>query len=116
MAVLTDARAYVVAQLAGLGLAVVTDPRNARPLTAYVGPPEFDLGGVNQAVFRVQVEIRLLAAPPSNGDAEKWLLATADTVIESDGLTIVNGAAGAIAVSDQTIPTYDMLCVVQSER
>ena len=39
--IFASAQSTLVASLTGLGLAVVTDSRNARPMTVFVEPPTF---------------------------------------------------------------------------
>lgn len=107
------ARGTLVASLEALGLAVVTDSRNARPMTVLVEPPSFVC--FNNNIGDITFQLRLLAAPPANLDAEDWLIATADTIMNSP-ISLVSGNPSVTTVGGQDIPSYDLTVRLATSR
>jgi len=87
--IFASAQSTLVASLTGLGLAVVTDSRNARPMTVFVEPPTFTC--FNNNIAEITFGLRILAAPPGNSDAEDYLITTADTIMNS-AISLISGA------------------------
>lgn len=96
------------------GYEVVTDPRNARPMTFFIELPTVEVFNYN--VGDVTLRVRICAPPPGNQDASNYLLTLADTIMASEiavtdlrpGVMIVGGA--------QEMPTYDLTVRVAVER
>jgi hypothetical protein len=64
--IFAEARSTLVASLEGLGLTVVTDVRNARPISVLVDPPTFTC--FNSNIAEIEIGVKILAAPPGNQD------------------------------------------------
>lgn len=99
--------------LAGLGLTVVTDPRNARPLSAFVEAPTFDT--FSRDVSDISITVRLLAPPPGNDDALQWLLTKCDAIINSS-LAVTAGQPSTAIIGEQQLPAYDLTIRVSTRR
>jgi ABC-type Zn uptake system ZnuABC Zn-binding protein ZnuA len=112
--IFAESRTAVVNALTALGIAVVTDPRNARPLTVMVNPPTFDSFTYN--VGDIRFELLILAAPPGNQDAEDYLITTADQIMASTTLAVTNGRPIALTVGDQQIPAYSLTVAIAARR
>ena len=74
--IFAEAQATLAASLTALGLAVVTDSRNARPMSVVIEPPTFTC--FNSNIADITFRLRVLAAPPGNQDASDYLMTTAD--------------------------------------
>ena len=111
--IFADAQATVVASLTALGLKVVTDIRNARPITVLVEPPTFTC--FNSNIADIEIGLKILAAPPGNQDAVDYLITTADTIMNS-GISLIRGIPGLIQIGEQQIPTYDLTVRVATQR
>lgn len=107
------AQATLVASLEALGLAVVTDARNARPLTVLVEPPIFT--AFNNNVAEIEFALKVLAPPPGNQDAANWLVTTADTIHNSE-ISLIRGVPGMLLIGGQEVPTFDLTVRVSTER
>jgi hypothetical protein len=103
--IFADAQSTVVTTLTGLGLKVVTDVRNARPLTVLVDPPTFT--AFNSNIADIEIELKVLAAPPANQDQIDYLITTADTIMNS-ALSLIRGIPGVMQIGGQEVPTYDL--------
>ena len=107
------AQATVVSTLTALGLKVVTDVRNARPLTVLVNPPTFT--AFNSNIAEIEIDLSVLAAPPANQDQIDYLITTADTIMNSD-LSMIRGIPGVTQIGGQEVPTYDLTIRVSTAR
>jgi len=103
----------VKTSLQGLGLNVVTDPRNARPGAVLIELPTFDSFTFN--VADVRMTLRILAAPPGNQDAADSLMTTADTIMNSE-IAVLDGRPGFATYGGQDLPTYDLTVGVAMRR
>jgi hypothetical protein len=112
--IFAESRTAIVNALTALGVAVVTDPRNARPMTVMVNPPTFDSFTYN--VGDIRFELLILAAPPGNQDAEDYLITTADTIMASTTLAVTDGRPIAVTVGDQQIPAYSLTVAISARR
>jgi hypothetical protein len=112
--IFAESRTAIVNALTALGIATVTDPRNARPMTVMVNPPTFDSFTYN--VGDIRFELLILAAPPGNQDAEDYLITTADTIMASTTLAVTNGRPIAVTVGDQQIPAYSLTVAIAARR
>lgn len=112
--IFAESRTAIVNALTALGVAVVTDPRNARPMTVMVNPPTFDSFTYN--VGDIRFELLILAAPPGNQDAEDYLITTADTIMASTTLAVTDGRPIAVTVGDQQIPAYSLTVAIAARR
>lgn len=111
--ILAAALTAVSTDLTGLGFKVVTDPRNARPMTVLLEVPTFDAFTYN--VGDIRVRARILAAPPGNQDATDWLISQVDTIMDSD-VGVLSGSPGYATYGGQEIPTYDLTIAVAVRR
>jgi hypothetical protein len=112
--IFAESRTAIVNALTALGIASVTDPRNARPMTVMVNPPTFDSFTYN--VGDIRFELLILAAPPGNQDAEDYLITTADTIMASTTLAVTDGRPIAVTVGDQQIPAYSLTVAIAARR
>lgn len=111
--IFAEARATLVALLEGLGLTVVTDVRNARPISVLVDPPTFTC--FNSNIAEIEIGVKILAAPPGNQDSLDYLITTADTIMNS-GISLIRGIPGVMQVGGQEVPTYDLTVRVGTQR
>ena len=111
--IFASAQSTLVASLTGLGLAVVTDSRNARPMTVFVEPPTFTC--FNNNIAEIEFGVKVLAAPPGNSDAVDYLITTADTIMNS-GISLIRGIPGIMQIGGQEVPTYDLTVRVGTQR
>ena len=111
--IFAEARSAIVTELVNLGLAPVTDPRNARPMSVLVNPPTFDSFTYN--VGDIRFELLILAAPPGNQDAEDYLITTADTIMDSS-IAVTSGRPVSVTVGDQQIPAYSLTVAIAARR
>lgn len=109
----TDAVADIAAIITALGVTVVTDPRNARPMTVYLEPPTF-VGYTNQVVDATIIA-RVLGPPPGNQDSLNYILGVVDTLHDST-LAITSGAPSTAVIGEQALPTYDLTLRLAVER
>jgi hypothetical protein len=108
-----EAQQTLVASLDALDLAVVTDVRNARPMSVLVSPPTFT--AFNDNIADIAFSVVILAAPPGNQDALDYLITTADTIMDSE-ISVLSGAPGMAAIGGQDVPTYDLTVRVSTAR
>lgn len=111
--VFAEAQATLVASLGALGLKVVTDVRNARPITVLVDPPTFTC--FNNNIAEIEFGVKVLAAPPGNSDAVDYLITTADTIMNSS-ISLIRGIPGVMQIGGQEVPTYDLTVRVGTQR
>ena len=112
--ILAAAYSSVTTALADAGLVVVTDPRNARPMSVFV---ELPIGDVfNNNIVDVRISIRILAAPPGNQDAANYLLSTFDTIHQLDTLAVVDFRPSTAVIGEQNIPAYDLTVRLSTKR
>ena len=111
--VLAQAYSNVVTRLQAAGLVVVTDPRNARPMSVFVELPSADV--FNSNIVDVTITMRILAAPPGNQDSADYLLTTANTIHQALGGITTVGPSTAL-IGDQNVPAYDMTARVATRR
>ncbi len=115
--IFVEATTALVNALTNLGLAVVQDPRNARPLTVFVEPPSFTNfnAGLVNAVADLTFTIRVLGAPPGNQDSTDWILTTVDEILNS-GVVFASGQATIAVVGTQELPAYDLTVRMSARR
>jgi len=111
--IFSAAQNTLVASLQALGLAVVTDIRNARPISVLVEPPTFNC--FNSNIADIEIGVKILAAPPGNQDAADYLITTADTIMNSS-ISLIRGIPGVMLVGGQEVPTYDLTVRVGTQR
>ena len=104
----------VTTALANAGLVVVTDPRNARPLSVFVELPT--ASAFNSNILDVTIVCRILSAPPGNQDAADYLLTTADTIHQQTTLAVTDCRPSVALIGDQNIPAFDMTVRVSATR
>lgn len=107
------AQSTLVTSLQALGLAVVTDVRNARPITVLVEPPTFNC--FNSNIAEIEIGLKILAAPPGNQDAADYLITTADKIMNSR-ISLIRGIPGVLEIGGQEVPTYDLTVRVSTMR
>ena len=103
--IFAEAQATLAASLTDLSLAVVTDSRNARPMSVVIEPPTFT--AFNDQVADITFRLRILAAPPGNQDAADYLMTAADTIMDSD-ISVISGTPSMTAIGGQDIPSFDL--------
>lgn len=103
-----DARTRLVNALTGAGLAVVTDPRDARPRTVIIDPPTMTRSTASGTGSQVMLEFNctVVAAPPGNQDALDWLSDTVDTITSITNFAAVQANPGIYSVGGQELPCY----------
>ena len=112
--ILAAAYSSVTTALADAGLVVVTDPRNARPMSVFV---ELPIGDVfNNNIVDVRISIRIMAAPPGNQDEANYLLSTFDTIHQLDTLAVVDFRPSTAVIGEQNIPAYDLTVRLSTRR
>ena len=109
-----EARDAIATRITALGLAPVTDPRNARPMTVFIELPTFDSFTSN--VGDITFTIRVLGAPPGNLDTADYLLTTIDTLMADAGLAVTAGAPTTAIIGSQELPAYDLTIRIASRR
>lgn len=116
-AIFTEATNTLASAITALGLAPVTDSRNARPLTIFIEPPSFDAFNAGQvnSVADITFTIRILASPPGNQDASDYLLTTMDTIFNSS-IVVTSGRPSLTVVGSQEIPSYDLTVRMSARR
>jgi hypothetical protein len=111
--IFAEAQSTLVASLEALDLAVVTDSRNARPLSVLVDPPTFTC--INSNVAEIEFSVKVLAAPPGNQDAVDYLVTVADSIMDSP-ISVIRGMPGFLNIGGQEVPTYDLTIRVGTQR
>jgi hypothetical protein len=111
--IFSAAQAELVGSLQALGLPVITDVRNARPISVLVEPPTFTC--FNSNVADIEIGVKILAAPPGNQDAADYLITTADTIMNSS-ISLIRGIPGVMLIGGQEVPTYDLTVRVGTQR
>jgi len=111
--ILTNTINTVSASLTALGLAPVTDPRNARPLTVFVELPTFTC--FNNQIADITIDLRVLGAPPGNQDATDYILEVVETIMNS-GIAVVSGSPSVATIGSAELPAYDLTIRIASQR
>lgn len=112
--ILAAAYSSVTTALSNAGLVVVTDPRNARPMSVFV---ELPTGNVfNENIVDVTINLRILAAPPGNQDAADYLMSTFDTIHQLKTLAVVDFGPSTAVLGEQNIPAYDLTVRLSTRR
>jgi len=111
--IFAEARDTLAVSLDALQLRVVTDPRNARPLSVMINPPTFTC--INNNVADIRFTLLILAAPPGNQDAEDYLITTADTIMNSP-ISVLDGRPTIVSVGGQDIPAYELTVGISTRR
>jgi hypothetical protein len=111
--IFTDAINKIVADLTALGLAVVTDPRAARPYSVFVELPTFE--SFTSRIADATVVLRVLASPPAEQNAANFMLKVTDQIMAAD-LGVVSGRPTAALIGDQSIPAYDLTVRISIRR
>lgn len=111
--IFAEAQDTLSASLTALGLAVVTDSRNARPMSVVIEPPTFTC--FNNNIADITFRIRVLAAPPGNQDAADYLISAADTIMDSP-ISVISGNPSTTAIGGQDIPSFDLVVRVSTMR
>jgi hypothetical protein len=104
----------VATALSNAGLVVVTDPRNARPLSVFVELPTAT--AFNSNILDVTIVCRILSAPPGNQDAADYLLTTADTIHQLTTIAVTDCRPSVALIGEQQIPAYDLTVRISARR
>ena len=104
----------VTTALADAGLVVVTDPRNARPLSVFVELPT--ASAFNSNILDVTIVCRILSAPPGNQDAADYLLTVFDTIHQLKTLAVTDFAPSTAIIGEQNIPAFDITVRLSTRR
>jgi hypothetical protein len=92
---------------------IITDPRNARPLTVFVELPTFTC--FNNQIADITVDLRILGAPPGNQDASDYILGVVDTIMNSP-IAVLSGNPSLAQIGSQELPAYDLTIRIASKR
>ena len=111
--IFAEAQTTLAASLTALGLAVVTDSRNARPMSVVIEPPT--LTCFNSNIADITFRLRVLAAPPGNQDASDYLMTAADQIMDSE-ISVISGTPSMTAIGGQDIPSFDLTIRVSTMR
>jgi len=111
--IFAEAQSTLAASLTALSLAVVTDSRNARPMSVVIEPPTFTC--FNHVIADISFRLRVLAAPPGNQDATDYLMTTADAIMNSS-ISVLSGNPSMTAIGGQDIPSFDLIVRVSTSR
>lgn len=103
-----DARTRLVNALTAANLAVVTDPRDARPRTVIIDPPTMTRSTGSGLGSQVMLEFNctVVAAPPGNQDALDWLSDAVDTITSISTVAATQATPGIYSVGGQELPCY----------
>ena len=104
----------VTSALSAAGLVVVTDPRNARPMSVFVELPTAT--AFNSNILDVTIVCRILSAPPGNQDAADYLLTTADAIHQLTTIAVTDCRPSVALIGDQNIPAYDLTVRISARR
>jgi hypothetical protein len=99
--------------LSGLGLQVVTDPRNIRPLSVFIELPTVTAFTYN--VGDIRLTVRVCAPPPGNQDSGDYLMTVANTIMDST-IAVTDLRPGFVSTGGQDLPTYDLTVAVAVRR
>lgn len=111
--ILAQAVTTVKNSLVALGLQVVTDPRNLRPYSVFVGLPTVD--AFNYNVGDIRLTVHICAPPPGNQDASDYLMTVADQIMNS-AIAVTDLRPGFISTGGQDLPTYDLTVAIAVKR
>lgn len=112
--ILAAAYSSVTTALANAGLVVITDPRNARPMSVFVELPTGS--AFNENIVDVTIRLRVLAAPPGNQDASDYLLTVFDTIHQLKTLAVTDFGPSTAVVGEQNIPAFDLTVRLSTRR
>lgn len=112
--ILAAAYSNVTGALAAANLVVVTDPRNARPMSVFVELPAGR--AFNENIVDVSIRLRVLAAPPGNQDAADYLLTVFDTIHQLKTLAVTDFAPSTAIIGEQNIPAFDITVRLSTRR
>ncbi len=110
---LVDAIDDIKTAITAVGLVPVTDPRNARPLSAFIEAPRFS--SFNNNIADITIIVRVLAPPPGNDDALQYLMTKVDAMMGSD-LAISAGEPSTAIIGEQQLPAYDLTINLSTRR
>ena len=97
-----DARVRLVTALTTAGVTVVSDARDARPLSAIIDPPVITRSTTNQTSLSFPVNV--VMPPPGNLDALIALLNLMDVVMLATGAT--DATPTVYSAGNQELPAY----------
>lgn len=112
--ILAAAYSSVTTALADAGLVVVTDPRNARPLSVFVELPTGS--AFNENIVDLTIRLRVLAAPPGNQDAADYLLTVFDTIHQLKTVAVTDFNPSTAVIGEQNIPAFDISVRLSTRR
>lgn len=99
---LIDGWNHAITVLEGIGLPVVSDPRNIQPPCIIVEPPSMRV--MSAYVSELDIPATVIAPPPGNREAALWLLEKADEIAEA--IMVTTGNPGSYTVSSTDLPAY----------
>ena len=112
--ILASAYSSVTSALAAAGLVVVTDPRNARPMSVFVELPTGS--AVNPNNIDVTIRLRVLAAPPGNQAAADDLLTVFDTIQQLETVAVTDFGPSTTVLGEMNIPSMDITVRLSTRR
>lgn len=96
------ARLRLVSALTTAGVTVVSDARDARPLSAIIDPPNITRSTTNQ--WSLSFPVNVVMPPPGNLDALIALLDVVDVVMAATSAT--DASPTVYMVGNQELPAY----------
>lgn len=112
--IIYDSIQHVASTISALGYQVVTDPRNARPMSVFVEMPTFTTFAHD--VVDVTCTVRVLAAPPGNQDATDYVITIADAIHDAFGGAVTAGQPSVALIGEQQLPAYDLTVKLSQQR
>lgn len=111
--ILAQAVTTIKNSLTGLGLQVVTDPRNLRPFSVFIELPT--VTAFNYNIGDIRVTLHICAPPPGNQDSGDYLMTVADQIMNS-AIAVTDLRPGFLSTGGQDLPTYDLTVAVAVQR
>lgn len=112
MTLITDAWAYVVAELDTAGVNPVADIRNVQPPCTIVDLPTLRI--MSASLVQLDFPCTVLAPPPGNRDAAELLVTWADLILQA--LPSTTGTPSAYTVGQQELPAYTITVQITMQR
>lgn len=99
--------------LTAAGVTWANDPGAIRPNTVMIELPEFT--SYAKAVADIRVRLRVCGSPPGNKASNKYILDTVETILAST-IIVESGSPGTADYGNQTLPTYDLVARIGTNR
>jgi hypothetical protein len=99
--------------LTAAGVRWANDPGKIQPNTVMIELPEFT--SYAKAVADIRIRLRVCGSPPGNKATNKYILDTVETILAST-VIVESGSPGTADYGNQTLPTYDLVARVGTNR